>query len=367
MEKNKEKLVVNLHGASRNYNYGDVLLMAIYKSWIEEAGGEVIMDMANSYYGKYLQVEHSVPIKKAVKRADFIVYGGGGYFGEPRKSSLRWRVKFVLYHLKPGIFARLNGKTYGLFGIGFGPLNNWFVRKIAMYVVNGAKIVSVRDNESKSYLEQYGYKGTIHVNPDSALSIANTKSRYYVEREKDIKRKKIVFHTPLDRGEDYDRIRPTLLSFLKEISDNLPFADFCFLVDHGIDKNCYQYQFFNSLKDDLKVDWTIKQYSTPEDTLNFISTSDVVLTTKLHVAITSYALGVKPIGISKHPKTKRFFKQVRLSQNHFNLYDLLVEEKREKVLKLICDEGDISVDPEITEKAMNNKRLITELLNKIIK
>src|SRR5690606_22675972 len=108
----EKRVIISLHGASRNYNYGDVLLMAIYKSWIEENGGEVIMDMANSYYGQYLGVESSIPIKKAVGKADFIVYGGGGYFGEPRKPSLRWRTKFVLHHMMPGIISRLRGKPY---------------------------------------------------------------------------------------------------------------------------------------------------------------------------------------------------------------------------------------------------------------
>jgi polysaccharide pyruvyl transferase WcaK-like protein len=362
MKKNKGKFIVNLHGASRNYNYGDVLLMAIYKSWIEEAGGEVIMDMANPYYGKYLNVKHSIQIKEAIKKADIIVYGGGGYFGEPRKPSLRWRVKFVLHHLLPGILARIKGKPYGLFGIGFGPLNNWFIRKISMYVVNGAKVVSVRDNESRNYLEKYGYKGSIHINPDSALSIADSQSRYYVEKQSNNERRKIALHIPLDKGEDCERIRPTLLSFLKEISNNLLEFDFCFLVDHGIGENCYQYKFFDSLKDDLKVDWQIKQYTVPEETLYFISTCDTVLTTKLHVAITSYALGVKPIGISKHPKTKRFFKQIGLSTNHFSLYDILEEEKRKQILDLIYENEDISIDSSIIVKAKNNKELISELI-----
>src|SRR5690606_34518622 len=116
-------------------------------------------------------VTPNISIVESVNSADFIVHGGGGYFGEPRLPSLRWRVKFVLQHMMPGILARLKGKPYGYFGIGFGPLNNWFIRKIGMYVINGSKVVSVRDNESEEYLLQYGFKGTINVVPDSALSI----------------------------------------------------------------------------------------------------------------------------------------------------------------------------------------------------
>lgn len=361
MEKNKGKFIVSLHGASRNHNYGDVLLMAIYKSWIEDAGGEVIMDMANSYYGKYLGVQDSIPVKRAVAKADFVVYGGGGYFGEPRNPSLRWRAKFVLHHMMPGMLARAKGIPYGFFGIGFGPLNNWIIRKIGMYVINGAKIVSVRDNESREYLKKYGYKGIINVNPDSALTISDKSSQYYKDKQS-TNRKKIALHIPLDPGKDYDMVRPSLILFLKEMANTLPEVDFNFLVDHGIGDNCYQYKFYSSLKKDMGLDWPIKQYITPEDTLEFISTCNSVITTKLHVAITSYALGVRPIGISKHPKTKRFFKQVDLSQHHFDLYDILEDNKRKQICGQLHDNSEISVNPSIIEMAKRNKQLVTDLL-----
>lgn len=363
MDANKRKFKVCLHGTSRNHNYGDVLLMAIYKFWIEEIGAEVIMDMANPYYAEYLKVEHSVPIKEAVNKADFVVYGGGGYFGEPRDPSLRWRVKFVLHHLMPGILARMKRKPYGIFGVGFGPINNWTIRKIAMCVVNGAKVVSVRDDESRDYLKKYGFKGKIYVNPDSALSISDVESQYYTKKQSTNGRRRIALHIPLDGGKDYDIIRPVLLSFLKEIQNSLLDVDFCFLVDHGIGEKCYQYKFFDALRDDLQVDWQIKQYTVPEETIKFISTCNVIITTKLHIAITSYALGVMPIGISKHPKTKRFFKQVGLSPNHFDLYDILDEKKRKQILNRICSNEEISIDSSITIRAKSNKDLISKLIN----
>src|SRR5690606_1554026 len=133
--------------------------------------------------------------------------------------------------------------------------------------------------------------------------------------------------------------------------------------DHGLGEECYQYKFFELLRKELNLNWYIHKYTTPEDTLKFISTCRVVVTTKLHVAITSYALGVKPIGISKHPKTKRFFKQVGLSTNHFDLDDILDEEKRKQVLGCINETEEISIDSSITEKAKNNKGLISELIS----
>src|SRR5690606_1980860 len=360
---NNNKFIVSLHGASRNHNYGDVLLMAIYKSWIEEAGGEVIMDMANSYYGKYLNVEPRVSIKQAVNKAGFVIYGGGGYFGEPRNPSLRWRAKFVLHHMMPGILARMKGKPYGFFGSRFGPLNNSIIRKIGMYVINGAKVVSVRDNESRDYLLKYGYKKTIHVNPDSALSLADEGSRYHFKKEDKNAVKRIAFHLPLDPGKDFDKVRPHLVSFLKDLSTNKDY-EYCFLVDHGLGQNCHQYKFFDSIRRELQLHWNIKEYSTPEDTLSFISSCDAILTTKLHIAITSYAVGVKPIGVSKHPKTKRFFRQVGLADSHFDLYDLLDISKRESIKEILFNGKEITTSNEIVERSLNNRLLLKAFLAK---
>ncbi|MBD1429767.1 polysaccharide pyruvyl transferase family protein [Sphingobacterium litopenaei] len=362
MNNKKQTPIVSLHGASRNHNYGDVLLMAIYKNWIEEIGGEVVLDMANDYYGRYLNVQSHLPISKAVNKANFIVYGGGGYFGEPRNPSLRWRVKFVLHHMMPGILSRLKGKPYGFFGIGFGPLDNLFIRKIGMFVINGARIVSVRDEESKQYLIKYGYKGKIHVNPDSALSLADINSKYYVSKQINKAQKRVVFHIPLDPGKDFEMIRPALVDFLTRIKQIQGNFDFHFLVDHGLGKHCYQYLFFDQLRKDLDVNWSIKEYISPEDTLQFLSTCDSVITTKLHVAITSYALGVRPIGISKHPKTQRFFKQIGLSNLQFDLYDLLDSKKSLELQSIIERTDKISINSLLIENALNNKKLLKELL-----
>lgn len=359
-----KKFKVCLHGASRNYNYGDVLLMDIYKNWIEEFGGEVIMDMANDYYGAYLGVESRMPIAKAVGQADYVVFGGGGYFGEPRKTSLRWRARFVLEHMLPAIIARAKGKPYGFFGIGFGPLKNWFIRKVGMYVMNGAAIVSVRDEESKLYLKEYGYSKEIHVVPDSALSIGCSPSKYNIKQHLDAEKEVVAIHTPLDPGEDYKAIKPALLTLLKDFQKDNPETQFCFLVDHGLGKECYQYSFFEEIKSELGVDWFIKDYKDPFDTLSFLSSCTTVITTKLHVAITSYAIGVKPIGISKHPKTKRFFKQVGLSDFHFNLYDLLNVEKVVEIKEAVKNRENIIVNDDLLTGSAENSNLL-KLLFKI--
>src|SRR5690606_8591286 len=118
-----------------------------------------------------LNIQPNVSASKVVKTSVALVYGGGGYYGEPSKSSYIWYARFITNHMWPGILSRLLRRPYIVMGVGFGPLSNWLVRKVGMFVINGAKAVSVRDEESRAYLKRYGYKKKIHVVPDSALSL----------------------------------------------------------------------------------------------------------------------------------------------------------------------------------------------------
>src|SRR5690606_25173644 len=221
--------------------------------------------------------------------------------------------------------------------------------------INGAKVISVRDEESKAYLVKYGFRGKISVNPDSALSLGDISSRFHFEKNNHRDKVKIALHLPLDKDKDYDAIKPHLIELLNDLKRSQSSVEFNFLVDHGLDRNNYQYKFFERISQEIGVSWFIKEYITPEDTLSFISNCDVVVTTKLHVAITSYALGVKPVGISKHPKTKRFFKQVGLEYSHFDLFDLVNEDKREAIKSIIFNDDKIVVSNNIIKQALNNK------------
>lgn len=91
----KSKDIVVVHGSNRNENFGDILLMKLYKEWIEKEGSEVIMDRVGAYFSKYFQLPQ-LGLFSVLFKANKLVFGGGGYFGEPSSVSLKWNLKFFM-------------------------------------------------------------------------------------------------------------------------------------------------------------------------------------------------------------------------------------------------------------------------------
>ncbi len=61
---------------------------------------------------------------------------------------------------------------------------------------------------------------------------------------------------------------------------------------------------------------------------SLIGELDALLTTKLHVGITAWALGVPSFGLSSHPKTKRFYRQIQRPEFHADLEGTLPVHSR---------------------------------------
>ncbi|WP_439483848.1 polysaccharide pyruvyl transferase family protein [Cyclobacterium plantarum] len=350
----KRKTVL-LHGSNRNENFGDILLMKIYKKMIEDSGANVIMDRSNEYYSNYLNLKrHS--LLYCLLKADRLIYGGGGYFGEPNFPNFRWNIKFLLDHLLPGLLFIILGKQVLIGAVGFGPISNLFLRKLAVLIFKNADHVSVRDEESKNYLLNYGLKKTINVIPDTALTIKTTD--FLQTPIPKISIGKILIHFSKDSFPDENSSQ---FVFFKSLLEELIGRGFSlyFLVDHGTSRRSSNH--YREINRKYNFTIPIVEFSTPELTLKNISSSDFVITTKLHVAITSYALGVVPFSIAKHQKTFRFFKQI----NHPELWcdiSLFDNSSKEKILNLIDDNFRLDPDNIILERSMLISGKISEFI-----
>ncbi|MEZ4897631.1 MAG: polysaccharide pyruvyl transferase family protein [Saprospiraceae bacterium] len=304
---------VAIHGAARNFNYGDILLMSLYKQLLEKMGYEVLFDKANEYYGNFLNIKPNIGALRLVTSCDCLIYAGGGYFGEPNKPSIRWYSKLLYYHLWIGILFKLFNKPYSIIGAGFGPITNLIIRKIVLYVFNGADIVSVRDDESATYLKVYGVKKFIYVIPDLALTIG---LNHHKNDNLQAGKRRLLLHVPLDNSNHFEKMCNLVASIYSRYKNKMLIN---FIIDHGIGENSAQSIFYKKLMDKIKIKINIICFNNPNETIELLKSAEIILTTKLHMAITSYALGVMPIGISKHQKTIRFFKQINLEHLTFSL------------------------------------------------
>ncbi|MEB3211046.1 MAG: hypothetical protein VKL39_06805, partial [Leptolyngbyaceae bacterium] len=100
------------------------------------------------------------------------------------------------------------------------------------------------------------------------------------------------------------------------------------------------------------------------NTVALISQFSAVVTTKLHVAIVAYAMGVYAESCAVHPKVKRFFDQIRRSHQCTLIHDLngaIAQEKMQRVIQAACVPVEIQDDTwaQTRQQAMVNQEIVS--------
>lgn len=292
-----------LCGAHLGNNFGDTLLAFLFGREILSAGHRLHVPNANPELRRQLEQlgwnEQPLP-----KRFGAIVYHGGGYFGEPsRKVSRRWGKRMLKRYVFPQLKQLLTDCPYAILGVGAGPLSYFPARWAVKKMVQSAAVVSVRDEESRDYLMQYGVTRPVSVFPDVALAIG-------------------INHSFKRSGSRYVRTGLHLTSlpkingsedaFIDELRDaiNANELEVVAFMDHegmdGAQKRCEEIA--SRL---APVPCEVRPpYSDLFEMLGFIDSLDLLLTDKLHVGICAAAMGKRIVSLPKHQKTSRFYRQL---------------------------------------------------------
>ncbi|OJF94712.1 polysaccharide pyruvyl transferase family protein [Alkalibacterium sp. 20] len=365
---------VSLHGAYFPNNYGDVLILNIEADWIKElTNKEVSLPFATEIYRKTLQ-SNDVKESESIKTADYMIYGAGGYLGEPPTKKAKWSLKFMRDHLKPAMIANKNKTPYSIIGAGAGPVSPFYGHRSLKYIVDHAEVIAVRDEESKQYLDGFvNDPKKVFVTADVALSL--TKADIPAETRDKIMNEylnfeglKIGVHIGADRhskehGENVQMIIDESIEFFKQNEHLTPVL----IIDN---ENDIQLEAVDYIKKELKKECVVYKHYDIWETTTLLSELDTVLTNKLHIGIVNYAMGNIPISFPYHSKTKRFYKQIDLEQ----LCTPIAEVKRDSTFNLLNQViNDIDLDKkdkyqlkrnEMMEKALMNKEILNKVLTK---
>jgi hypothetical protein len=166
---------IALHGAYRHDNFGDMLLLQIYVRWIRECvpGCRVVLPFFPGRLTGLISADGRGVTE--LLRASALVYGGGGYFGEPNSGRGWWALRNSWRHVPVGIIAKMRGIPIAISGVGAGPLTSGLARRLFVSLFRWSSVASVRDPESKAYLGEYGVDASrLVVTADAALSLRDS-------------------------------------------------------------------------------------------------------------------------------------------------------------------------------------------------
>lgn len=370
MEKN-----IALHGSYYPNNFGDVLILAIQAQWIKEiTGKDIVLPYATSVYRNIID---SLPLHgiEALKKSTKLIYGAGGYFGEPLVGKWKWGFRNIKKHALPAEYAMFTKKEHAVIGPGVGPVTNIFARKEIVRICKRASVITVRDIESKQYLVKYGVsESKINVTSDVALTLkkselpawARENSRKLFEH---IENYKYGIHVGTDvesvtYGENTRMLIEECIDFLNSNPNITPVI----IIDND---NTSQNNSANYIINNVKQKCIIHKYSNIWETVAILGDLDFILTNKLHVGIVSYALGTQCISIPYHPKTQRFYKQIEEDAMCIPLLEIERNSVRNLLSNSLNDEFITTWKenreknyPKLFKLATENKRIMSEFLLK---
>lgn len=108
------------------------------------------------------------------------------------------------------------------------------------------------------------------------------------------------------------------------------------------------------------------------ETVALISQLSALVTTKLHVGIVAYALGVYCESFATHRKTPRFYRQIGRSSQSLMWNDIdqtIAREKTERALQMACSKASI-IDENwhrIKKESLINHKLVYDFIDLVLK
>ncbi|MGJ3253290.1 MAG: polysaccharide pyruvyl transferase family protein [Elainellaceae cyanobacterium] len=373
-----------IHGAYYDNNFGDLLLIKIFENWAKSAANlpvvyPLVPKKEQPRYDKFFPDSHYGIDRPKDWHA--LIYSGGGHFGEPDQSSRKgykgyrsWGLRFFLRHVLPAELCIRNQVPYAIAGVGVGPLSNLMVRREVRRIFDHADLISVRDEESHEFVQKQLGIQDVHLVPDAALTVSkddlpaaalDTATQVLGDYGD---RPLFGIHHPryiLAETPQAEALRASLIVALAAASDMVPvvFADdgnskysepcerLAELIRNSTGKPCLAIPF--------KGVW---------ETVALISKFSAVMTTKLHVSILAYAMGIYCESFAVHPKVARFYRQIGRSHQCTLLRDIdkiVAAKKMERVIAAI-DHPDVIQDDHwaaIREQARLNQILMTRFLD----
>lgn len=367
------RIEVALHGSYFGYNFGDILLLHLYGRWIREQVGDVSVSLpfASEHVGQLIGADHTG--WRRLIHARSLIYAGGGYFGESPNRPTAWGYRNVARHFPPALGMKLRKRPYAVIGVGVGPVTNVFARQVLMRVCADAAMLSVRDNESRDYLLEYGVdRPDILVTADAALTVEAAdiprpslngarallgNSRGHVN---------VGLHLAVPAG--YEERALGVVMGLRDVLKGNPSVRVIVFSDslsgaNPVGKLPHAVRILSSEFPDRCIFVDKKD---PWDLVALLSVLDLVVTTKLHVGIVSVALATPVLSFPYHPKVTRFYEQIQ-AVDRCNPLSTVDRAKVSSLVKTQLEElrktGKRSILPAtIRQKALANKDALGEFV-----
>ncbi|MFN7127452.1 MAG: polysaccharide pyruvyl transferase family protein [Brevundimonas sp.] len=356
-----------LHGWVWSRNYGDLLMLDLAKGWVLNAAeGGVTVPLANAEVAADLNLRIGRGVSDLLESRSLIIPGGGA-FGMRPHGGLRQRVRMMRRFASPLGLQWLTRKPFSLVAIGAGPFGGGSDGRLIGALFDRAAFISVRDEESMHLLRKAGLKRSdAEVTADIVLSL----TRADIPPAATIRARDLLMslgNEPIigihlsgsPEDEDYEGVHAGVL----QAAADHPYANFALIIDHPArDGVSSQQRAAAYLLSQLPGRSKVIEYSDHWTLAALLGELGGVITNKLHVAITSMALGNPAGAIAQHPKNHRLFRQLSLSDRCVDLHGVEAKTVRRLFNEIIeSGAGSCDVPASVRSASLSNRMTIARL------
>jgi polysaccharide pyruvyl transferase WcaK-like protein len=303
---------IAVHGCYNTPNFGDRLLHDIVVARLS-AGGDEVCSLSEVRSLRRPSLPYLASCLRFLN-VDAAVFGGGGYFNTRRgQSSARNLWRYVV----PAKAWFRRHIPFGVIGVGVGPELTPNGAKRVKWICDRARVVSVRDEESRSVLEDIGVDvARVSVNPDWVLTLTAddipADAAVKAERLLAPYARRRLFGMHFQHAAANPEMAEALVENLGKAMNRLDDVQPLWFFDSSDEVAPMLAALSEKYLPQAKIiplqdHWT---------TCALIASMDGIWTTKLHVAIAGAAFERPVFGYSAHGKTRRFFKQLGRQECH---------------------------------------------------
>ncbi|MBR6030654.1 MAG: polysaccharide pyruvyl transferase family protein [Bacteroidaceae bacterium] len=350
--------IISLHGSYFGKNYGDILLVNLFAKWIRSLCPNTVINMPLGGRSTAPDLDYDTTGIMNLFRSKALIFCGGGYFGEKPKHYQRWAMRNFKRHGIIGLLAVLFHIPFAIIGVEFGPISSCWFRKFCIWLAKHASVVVVRNEESLKFLGDNGISNAV-LSADAVLTLPDI---IKPNNNNDIEVPNIVIHMDTITASYLD----TTLLLIKSITDAAKetFSDYNLIIISDGTNRWFDQPFFAPVLTYLsqnKINYKTYPYETCQKLIDIINSSQYIITTKLHVGITSLALNKRVFSFWTHSKTPRLHKMA--NNERYCLEYKNINEETKRMLKSFFLVSPYELNQDLKDKAQRNRIELNKFLH----
>lgn len=215
---------------------------------------------------------------KTIKNSDMLISGGGSLLQDATSK------KSLIYYLFVIFLASFFKKKIVIFAQGIGPIQSEILQKITISLLRKASYISVRDENSKLYLQRYGINPVLCVDPV-----------WNIQVKEPVPQQRIGIQLREWKTMSEDFLRLLAVAVIKYFPNyNVMIYPFQLSIDNA---TCQRFStYLKSLNPNCKPE--IVYCSTKDEVINSFSTLNALIAMRFHACIVGIKTGIKTLPIS---------------------------------------------------------------------